>query len=159
MIRIAPAVRSDVHLILELINEFAEHIQSSSQVVATEETLSATLFGHPAYAEVLLANLDGAHAGFALFFHNYSTFLGKPGIYLEDLFVRPAYRNRGIGVTFMKYLAKLAVERQCGRFEWAVLDWNTDAMRFYKRLGAEPLDHLRGFRLSGEALINLAGIM
>jgi len=157
MISIIPAQKKDVHLILEFIRDFAKHIQSSSQVVANEESLSRTLFGTTRYAEVLLANDNDKPAGFALFFHNYSTFLGKPGIYVEDLFVRPAFRNRGIGAALMQYLAILAIERGCGRFEWNVLTWNEDAMRFYTRLGAEPLDHLRGFRLSGEALNKLAG--
>jgi GNAT superfamily N-acetyltransferase len=156
MINIYHAEETDSHLILDFIREFAAHIGSSDQVVATEGSLSQTLFGNTRYAEVLLANFDDQPAGFALFFHTYSTFLGKPGIYLEDLFVRPAFRNQGIGAALMHHLADLAVERGCGRFEWNVLTWNEDAMRFYTRLGAEPLDHLRGLRLSGEALKKLA---
>lgn len=157
MIRIVQAQEKDIRLILDFIREFAGHIGSADQVVATEGSLSQTLFGNTRYAEVLLAYFDDQPAGFALFFHSYSTFLGKPGIYLEDLFVKPAFRNQGIGAALMHYLADLAIERGCGRFEWTVLTWNEAAMRFYTRLGAEPLDHLRGFRLSGEALKKLAG--
>ena len=156
MIHIAPAQRSDLPLILAFIREFAEHIQSADQVSATPAALNQTLFGDRRFAEVLLARLDDAPAGFALFFHTYSTFLGQPGLYLEDLFIRPAFRNRGLGAAFMRHLAKLALQRGCGRFEWAVLTWNEGAMRFYHRLGAEPLDHLRSYRLTGEALEKLA---
>ncbi len=158
MIRIDPASRADVPLILSLIKEFATFIHLDHEVTATQESLQAALFGTQPYAQVILARLDDRPAGFALFFHNYSTFLGQPGIYLEDLFVRPEFRGRGIGKALMHHLARLAIERKCGRFEWAVLKWNEAAMKFYARLGAVPLDHLRGYRLSGEALEKLAEI-
>ncbi len=155
-IHIAPASESDVPLILSFIKEFAEYVRLSHEVAATEETLRETLFGPRRYAEVLIARLDDRPVGFAIFFHNFSTFLGKPGIYLEDLFVLPEFRSQGIGKAFLIYLARLAVERGCGRFEWAVLDWNESAIAFYKRLGAVPLDELTVFRLTGESLERLA---
>jgi GNAT superfamily N-acetyltransferase len=155
-IHIDPASESDVPLILSFIREFAEYVRLSHEVAATEETLRETLFGPRRYAEVLIARLDDRPVGFAIFFHNFSTFLGKPGIYLEDLFVLPEFRSQGIGKAFLIYLARLAVERGCGRFEWAVLDWNESAIAFYKRLGAVALDELTVFRLTGDALKNLA---
>ncbi len=155
-IHIAPASESDVPLILSFIKEFAEYVRLSHEVAATEATLRETLFGPRRYAEVLIARLDDRPVGFAIFFHNFSTFLGKPGIYLEDLFVLPEFRSQGIGKAFLIYLARLAVERGCGRFEWAVLDWNESAIAFYKRLGAVPLDELTVFRLTGESLERLA---
>jgi GNAT superfamily N-acetyltransferase len=127
-------------------------------VVATEEGLRTTLFGPRPYAECVIARWQGEPAGFALFFHNYSTFLGRPGVYLEDLFVKPDLRGKGIGRELLKYLAKVAVERNCGRLEWSVLDWNESAIGFYKSLGAEALDDWTIFRVKGEALNRLAGI-
>ena len=155
-IHIDPASESDVPLILSFIKEFAEYVRLSHEVTATEETLRETLFGSKRYAEVLIARLADRPVGFAIFFHNFSTFLGKPGIYLEDLFVLPEFRSQGIGKAFLIYLARLAVERGCGRFEWAVLDWNESAIAFYKRLGAVPLDELTVFRLTGDSLKKLA---
>jgi len=155
-IRIDPASESDVPLILSFIKEFAEYVRLSHEVAATEETLRETLFGPKRYAEVLIARLADCPVGFAIFFHNFSTFLGKPGIYLEDLFVLPEFRSKGIGKALLIYLANLAVERGCGRFEWSVLDWNESATAFYKRLGAVPLDELTVFRLTGESLKRLA---
>ena len=116
-----------------------------------------TLFGNPRFAEVIFASVDGVEVGFALFFHNYSTFRGQPGIYLEDLFVDPQMRGRGVGKALLAHLARLAKERGCGRLEWAVLDWNTPSIEFYKSLGAVPLDDWITFRLIGEALEKLAG--
>ena len=155
MTAIRLATEHDVPLIHELIVGLAEYEKLAHEVVGTEADLRATLFGARAYAEVLIAD-EGA--GFALFFHNYSTFLARPGIYLEDLFVRPASRGRGIGRALMIALAKIAVERKCGRFEWAVLDWNADAIRFYRSLGAVGIDAWRIQRVTGDALTALAGM-
>ncbi|MDQ1468731.1 MAG: hypothetical protein QOJ99_211 [Bryobacterales bacterium] len=159
-IQIARATAADVPVILELIRGLAEYEKLSHLVAATEDQLRNTLFGpHPA-AEVLLAR-SGANreqsecVGFALFFSNYSTFLAKPGIYLEDLFVKPHARGHGIGLALLKELAGIAVERGCGRVEWSVLDWNEPSIGFYKKLGAVPLDEWTIFRLTGEALETL----
>ena len=126
-------------------------------MVATEEGLRAALFGPRPYAECVIARWNGEPAGFALFFHNYSTFLGRPGVYLEDLFVNPELRGKGVGRSLLRYLAQVAVDRNCGRLEWSVLDWNESAIGFYKSLGAEPLEEWTIFRLKGEALARLAG--
>ncbi len=153
---IRAAGRSDVALILAFIRELAAYEKLSEEVVATEDTLAATLFGsHPA-AEVLIAEVDGGPAGFALFFSNYSTFLGRPGIYLEDLFVRPEARGRGVGRALLSRLAAIARERGCGRLEWAVLDWNENAIRFYEKLGATAQTDWTTYRLTGEPLARLA---
>jgi len=122
----------------------------------TEEILKQTLFGPRRYAEVLIGEVNGEPAGFALFFHNFSTFIGRPGIYLEDLFVRPEHRGRGFGKALLARLAQLAIERNCGRVEWAVLDWNTPAIDFYKSIGAVMMSDWRIFRLKGEPLEGLA---
>jgi GNAT superfamily N-acetyltransferase len=145
----------DTPQILSFIQGLAEYEKLSGRCVATEESLRRTLFGERRYAEVVLASADGVDAGFALFFHNYSTFLAKPGIYLEDLYVDPAFRGTGVGKALLSHLAKLAVERDCGRLEWAVLDWNQPAIDFYKGLGAEPLDEWITYRLTGDALVKL----
>ena len=147
---------ADVSQILSFIRELAEYEKLAHQAVADETTLAAHLFGdHPA-AEVVIAEVDGQPAGFALFFHNFSTFLGQRGLYLEDLFVRPQYRGLGLGKRLMIHLAKLATERGCGRFEWSVLDWNEPAIRFYRSLGAVGLEEWTVQRLSGPALQALA---
>ena len=146
----------DVPTILRFIEGLAEYEKLSHACVATEAHLTATLFGDRRYAEVLLAFWNEQPAGFALFFHNYSTFLAKPGIYLEDLFVDPALRGKGLGKALLIALAKLAVERNCGRLEWSVLDWNEPSIQFYKNLGAAPMDEWTGYRLTGEALNSLA---
>lgn len=151
-VAIRRASASDVPLILSLIHELARYEKLEHEVVATEEGLHESLFGSEPRAEVLIAETGGAAAGFALFFHNYSTFLGRPGIYLEDLFVRPEARKRGIGHALLRKLAAIALERRCGRLEWAVLDWNADAIAFYRRLGAVPMHDWTIFRVSGEAL-------
>jgi GNAT superfamily N-acetyltransferase len=145
-----------VPLILRFIRDLAIYEKLEHKVIATEEAVRRTLFGSPRFAEVIFAEVDGEEAGFALFFHNYSTFLGQPGIYLEDLFVKPEMRGHGIGKALLAYLARLAKERGCGRLEWAVLDWNTPSINFYKSLGAVPLSDWIVFRLTGEALEKLA---
>ncbi|MGD1073651.1 MAG: GNAT family N-acetyltransferase [Bryobacteraceae bacterium] len=156
-LQIVPATEADTPVILELIRGLAEYEKLSHVVVATEERLRETLFGARPAAEVLLAMWDSECVGFVLFFPNYSTFLAQPGIYLEDLYVRPHLRGKGIGFALLQELARLAVERKCGRVEWAVLDWNAPSIAFYKRLGAVPMDEWTTFRLSGEALEKLAG--
>lgn len=150
------ATETDVHLILSLIKGIAEYEKLLHEVVATEEVLKENLFGKRRTAEVILAFYKNEPAGFALFFHNFSTFIGKPGIYLEDLFVKPELRGKGIGKILLTYLGKLAIERDCGRIEWSVLDWNESAINFYKKLGARPMDEWTVFRVAGEAIANLA---
>jgi GNAT superfamily N-acetyltransferase len=157
-LRLRLATPDDVATILDLIRGLAEFERLAHEVVATEDDLRRTLFGSRPSAEVIVAELDTTPVGFALFFHNYSTFLGRPGIYLEDLFVRPGARGRGIGRALMIELARLAVERGCGRFEWAVLDWNVDAIRFYRSLGAIGMDSWRVQRVTGDALRALASL-
>jgi GNAT superfamily N-acetyltransferase len=154
--RIVAATEADIHSILGMIRELAEYERLSHMVTATEELLRETLFGERPAAEVLLA-WDGTEcAGFALFFPNYSTFLAKPGIYLEDLFVKPHERGKGIGAALLREIARLASERGCGRVEWSVLDWNEPSIGFYKKLGATPMNEWTTFRLTGEALERLA---
>ncbi|HUJ14637.1 MAG TPA: GNAT family N-acetyltransferase [Thermoanaerobaculia bacterium] len=150
------ATEADVPQILQFIKDLAEYERLADKVVATEEGLRRTLFGNPRFAEVVFAREDGVDAGFALFFHNYSTFLGSPGIYLEDLFVKPEFRGRGIGKQLLTYLATLAKERGCTRLEWAVLTWNAPAIEFYKHIGAAPMSDWIVFRLTGEELDTLA---
>ncbi|MGE0352505.1 MAG: N-acetyltransferase family protein [Gemmatimonadales bacterium] len=157
MLTITPAVPEDVPLILRLIHGLAEYERLADECVATEEQLRASLFGPSPAAEVVIARIHGEPAGFALFFHNYSTFLARRGLYLEDLFVLPAFRGQGVGKALLIHLARLAVERDCGRFEWWVLDWNVDAIRFYLSLGAEPMNDWTVYRLTGDALRTLAG--
>ena len=156
-IRIARGAESDVPVILEMIRGLAEYERLLDKCVATEETLRATLFGDRPYAETLLAWDDDECCGFALFFMNYSTFLAQPGIYLEDLFVKPHARGRGLGKALLTKLAQLARERNCGRLEWSVLDWNEPSIRFYKSLGAVPLEEWTGYRVTGKSLQDLAG--
>ncbi len=153
---IRPALREDAGLILALIRELADYEKLAHEVVADEAGLAAHLFGERPRAEALIAEVDGQPAGFALFFHNFSTFLGKPGLYLEDLFVRPQYRGLGLGKRLMVRLARIAVERDCGRFEWWVLDWNAPAIDFYRRLGAVGMDEWTVQRVAGDALRALA---
>ncbi len=155
-IRIAPATEDQVPLILDFIRGLAEYEKLAHEVVATEESLRRSLFGPRPDAEVVIACVDGEPAGFALFFHNFSTFVGRRGLYLEDLFVKPAYRGHGVGRRLLQHLARLAVERGCGRFEWWVLDWNAPAIRFYESLGARPMSDWTVYRLTGPALEALA---
>jgi GNAT superfamily N-acetyltransferase len=150
------ATEQDIPTILAFIQGLAEYEKLADQVVATEEKLRATLFGAKPYAEVVIAEYQQQAAGFALFFHNYSTFLAKPGIYLEDLFVLPAHRGLGLGKLLLSYLAKLAVQRDCGRLEWSVLDWNQPAIDFYQAQGATMLHDWRINRVTGEQLLQLA---
>ncbi len=155
-IQLRNATPDDVALILGLIHELAVYEKLSDQAVATPEDLTANLFGPRPFAEVLIGELDGEPQGFALFFPNFSTFLGKPGIYLEDLYVREHARSSGLGKALLARLAQLAVERGCGRLEWSVLDWNEPALGFYRRLGARAQDDWTTYRLSGAALGELA---
>lgn len=156
-VRIRPAAEADVPLILRFIRELAEYERLLHEVVATEARLRETLFGARPAAEVVIAeDADGEPLGFALFFHNYSTFLAQPGLYLEDLYVRPEARGRGAGRALLAHLARLARERGCGRLEWWVLDWNESAIRFYRSLGAQPMDDWTVFRLTGPELDRLA---
>jgi len=154
-LRIRPAEAADVPVIADLIRGLATFEKLEDQVSMTEERLAESLFGQHRYAETLLAEDDGTPVGFALFFHNFSTFLGLPGVYLEDLFVMPEHRGRGVGRALLRELARLAVERGCGRLEWSVLDWNRDAIGFYERLGARPNSEWTVYRLTGEALASL----
>ena len=154
---ITAAGRSDVGLVLTMIRELAEFERLLDQVVATEASLTAALFADPPQAQVVIARLDGEPVGFALFFHSFSTFVGRRGLYLEDLYVRQAFRGRGVGKALLRHLAALAVTDGCGRFEWAVLDWNQRAIDFYTGLGAVPLADWTTFRLDGAALDRLAG--
>lgn len=148
---------ADVPVIAELIRGLARYEKLDDQVSMTEDKLTQALFGERRYAETLLAEDGGEAVGFALFFHNFSTFLAKPGIYLEDLFVSPEHRGKGIGRLLLERLARLAVDRGCGRLEWAVLDWNVEAIKFYERLGARPNSEWIVYRLTSEALERLAG--
>lgn len=153
---IRPATAADVPLILSLIRELAEYEKLLHEVTATEADLKAALFGARPSAECVIAEHAGKPAGFALFFHNFSTFLGKPGIYLEDLYVKPELRGKGIGRRLLAHLAALTLQRGCGRFEWAVLDWNAPAIKFYQGLGAKMMESWKINRLTGEPLKRLA---
>ena len=156
MINIRPATPADVETLFELIQALAEYEKLSHAVVGNPANLRKHLFGDQPYAEAIVAEWEDQKAGFALFFHNYSTFLTKPGLYLEDLFVLPEYRQRGIGKAMLIYLAKLGLARGVGRFEWSVLDWNEPAIAFYQKMGAQILEDWRICRVSGEELCQLA---
>ncbi|MDU5082671.1 GNAT family N-acetyltransferase [Tissierella sp. P1] len=149
------AEEKDVKLILHFIKELADYEKLLHEVVATEEILMDSLFIRKS-AEVIIGEHDGEPVGFALFFHNFSTFLGRPGIYLEDLYVRPEMRGKGYGKIFLSFLAKLAIERNCGRFEWWCIDWNEPSINFYKSIGAVPMDEWTVYRVHNQALIDLA---
>ena len=155
-LEIVPATADDVPVILRLITELAAYEKLETEVVATEADLQRWLFGDRPVAEVILGREDEQTVGFALFFHNFSTFLGRPGIYLEDLFVVAEARGRGVGRALLTRLAAIAVERGCGRLEWSVLDWNAPAVGFYQRMGARVMDEWRICRLTGEALARVA---
>jgi GNAT superfamily N-acetyltransferase len=152
---IRPATPTDLPIIAQLIRDLAEYEKLADDVVFSNDKLKEHLFGPRPYAEVLIAEDEGQPVGFALFFHNFSTFLGQPGIYLEDLFVKPAARGKGHGKALLVALANLARERGCGRLEWAVLDWNTPAIGFYESLGARPNSEWTVYRLTGDALQKL----
>jgi len=153
---IRPARVADVPVILELIRDLATYERAPDDVTATEEQLVDVLFGDRPVAEVLLAFEAGSPVGFAVFFRNFSTWLGRPGLYLEDLFVKPKKRGKGYGRALLIYLAKIALERGCGRMEWAVLDWNEPAIKFYHALGAKPMDEWTVFRLTRDGIARLA---
>jgi len=155
--RIEKGSVKDVPVILEMIRGLAEYEKLAEYCVATEDKLRETLFGPRPFAETLLVWEDRVCSGFALFFMSYSTFLAQPGIYLEDLFVKPGARGRGLGKALLVELGKIARERNCGRMEWSVLDWNEPSIRFYQSLGAVPMDEWTGYRLTGDALYRLAG--
>ncbi|MEW9096609.1 MAG: GNAT family N-acetyltransferase [Clostridiaceae bacterium] len=149
------AKEDDTKLILSFINELAEYEELSNEVIATEETLKESLFIRKA-AEVIIGEYEGIPVGFALFFHNFSTFLGKPGIYLEDLYIRPEMRGKDFGKAMLSFLGKLAIDRDCGRLEWSCLDWNKPSIDFYKSMGAIPMDEWTVYRVTGDALGKLA---
>jgi len=153
--QIRVATQTDVPTILSFIKKLADYEKLSHEVVATEALLKETLFGARRTAEVAIGYLNDLPVGFVLFFHNFSTFLGRPGIYIEDLFVEEKYRRRGFGGALLRYVARLAVERRCGRLEWSVLDWNQPAINFYKKLGAVPMDEWTVFRVTGDSLQKL----
>jgi GNAT superfamily N-acetyltransferase len=157
--RIVQATRTDVPVIRQFILELAEYERAlPGEAPVTEQDLTETLFGARPAAEVLLAYVGPNAVGFALFFHNYSTWLGKRGLYLEDLFVRPPARKHGVGFALLRALTRIAVERDCGRVDWSVLKWNELAINFYRQIGAKPLDDWMTFRLSGESLAKVAGV-
>ena len=150
------AEENDVGTIFSLINELADYERLTHEVVAHEDDIRRSLFGNRPYAEALIGEHKGMPISFALFFHNFSTFIGKPGIYLEDLYVKPRYRSRGFGRRMLVHLARLAIKRNCARFEWSVLDWNTPAIRTYEKLKAQPMNEWILYRLTGEDLVKLA---
>lgn len=154
-ISIRPATAADLPLIAQLIRDLAEYERLAHEVRFDDEVLRTKLFGPRPYAEVVIGEIDGKAQGFALFFHNFSTFEGRPGIYLEDLFVRPEARGSGLGKALLSHLAALAVERDCARLEWSVLDWNEPAIGFYKKLGARFMDEWTVMRVDGDALAQL----
>ena len=153
---IRPATIEDVSLILSFIKKLADYEKLAHDVVATEESLRETLFNSRKTAEVAIGYFQNKPIGLVLFFHNYSTFLGRPGLYIEDLFVDECYRGRGFGAALLRYVARLAIERNCGRLEWSVLDWNKPAVDFYTKLGAVPMSDWTVFRVTGQSLANLA---
>lgn len=155
---IRPCRPEDAETLVDLVHELAVYEKLERHAQATPDAFRAHLFGHRPFAEALLAELDGAAVGFALFFHTFSTFRGQPGLYLEDLFVRQAHRGRGIGKALLKAVARIAVEHGCGRLEWAVLDWNAPAIGFYSSLGAEPLDEWTVYRIADGQLARLADL-
>ncbi|MEM1135395.1 MAG: GNAT family N-acetyltransferase [Bacteroidota bacterium] len=150
------ATIDDCTLLLTFIKELAEYEKLPHEVVADEETLAKSLFGEKQYAKAIIGEYKGEPVGFALYFHNFSTFVGRPGLYLEDLYIRPAMRGKGFGKILLSYLAKVAKELNCGRMEWWVLDWNKSAIDFYKSIGAKPMDEWTVYRVIGEALDKLA---
>ena len=155
-IRIQPATEADTPLILTLIKALAGYERLEREVVATEDMIRESLFGERPAASAAIARIGGEAVGFAIWFSTYSTFLSKPGIYLEDLFVLPAWRGKGVGRELLRHLARIAVDRGCGRIEWSVLDWNEPAIRFYRGIGARPMDDWTVYRMTGDAIVRLA---
>jgi GNAT superfamily N-acetyltransferase len=149
------AEEHDAELILQFIKELAAYEKMANEVVATKQEILETVF-HKKYAEVVICEFDKKPAGFCLFFHNYSTFLGKPGLYIEDLFVKESFRGKGLGKTILKFMAKIAIERNCGRLEWSCLDWNKPSIDFYISQGAEAMNDWTVYRVHGETLKKLA---
>ena len=153
---IRPAAESDAATIFSLINELADYERLTHEVVATEDDIRRSLFGERPFAEALIGEYEKTPISFALFFYNFSTFIGKPGIYLEDLYVKPEYRSKGFGRRMLIHIARLALKRNCGRFEWSVLHWNTPAIATYDKLNAKPMKEWILYRLTGKALVELA---
>ena len=150
------AEKKDIPLLLTLIKELAVYEKMLDQVSATEASLKRSLFGKRKHAEAIIPEFEGKPVGYAIFFHNFSTFEGKPGLYLEDIYVKPEFRGKGIGKALLSYLAKIALERDCARFEWVVLDWNEPSIQFYKSLGAKPQDEWIIYRMEDDAMQELA---
>jgi len=155
-IQIQPATEADVPLILTLIKALAEYERLGHEVVATEAMIHESFFGATPHAQAVIARMGGDAVGFAIWFSTYSTFLSRPGIYLEDLFVLPAWRGKGVGKALLRHLARIAVDRGCGRIEWSVLDWNETAVRFYRSIGARPMDEWTVYRMTGDEITRLA---
>lgn len=155
-LKIRPATEADVPLLLQFIRDIAEYEKLPDEVVADESILKESFFGERPTAEAIFGEWDGKPAAFAVFFENFSTFMGRSGLYLEDLYVRPEYRKKGIGEQMLRHLAGIAVDRGCPRFEWVALDWNEPAIRFYENLGAQQMEEWRLFRMTGSALKNMA---
>lgn len=157
-LEIAPATEADVPLILQMIKALAEYERLGHEVVATEAMVRESFFGPTPHASAVIARIGGTAVGMAIWFSTYSTFLSKPGIYLEDLFVLPEFRGKGIGRALLRHLARIAVERGCGRIEWSVLDWNETAIRFYRSISARAMDEWTVYRLTGDAITRLADL-
>ena len=156
-IEIRQATESDAALILRYITDLAIYEKAEHEVLASETDIKESLFGQDSTAKALICDINQHPVGYAIYFYNYSTWLGKPGLFLEDLYVTPEHRGTGAGKALLKHLAKIAIAKGCGRFEWNVLDWNEPAIQFYKSLGAEPQNEWVGYRMTGEALERLAG--
>lgn len=156
-IKIRDAVSSDAKTIFQFIVELAEYERAKNEVVATETSIRASIFGSDSTVNAIICEIDGQPIGFAVYFFNYSTWLGKNGLYLEDLYVSPQFRGKSAGKALLKQLARIAVARDCGRFEWSVLDWNQSAIDFYESIGAKPQSEWIGYRLEGEGLMSFAG--
>lgn len=155
-IQIQPATEADVPLLLEMFKALAEYERMADALVATEQMIRESFFGATPHAQAAMARIGGEAVGYAVWFFTYSTFLSRPGLYLEDVFVLPAWRGKGIGKALLRHLARIAVERGCGRFEWSVLDWNETAIRFYRGIGARPMDEWTVYRMTGDAIKQLA---
>jgi GNAT superfamily N-acetyltransferase len=155
-IHIQPATETDVPLLLDMFKALAEYERMAHELVATEALIRESFFGPTPHAYAAIARVGGDAVGYAVWFFTYSTFLSKPGLYLEDVFVLPTWRGKGVGLALLRHLARIAVERGCGRFEWSVLDWNEAAIRFYRGIGAKPMDEWTVYRMTGDAIDRLA---